>query len=85
MAKKAPPKLPPMVYIEWIDSCGTYGWTGDLADASMCYTVGWLIEETDEQIKVVQSIDPSPGHAPWSNGISIPTVAIVKKRRIRWP
>ena len=50
----------PMVCVAWQDSCAEANWLSD-ADATMhvaeIHSVGWLLEDTDDQVTLAQSID----------------------------
>ena len=50
----------PMVCITWQDSCTESDWLSD-ADAAMrvaeIHSVGWLLEDTADQVTLAQSID----------------------------
>lgn len=68
--------------IEWIDSCGTNGWTAkersDLKFMSI-KSVGFIIHEDDDSVTIASSYNPNVCHSP----ITIPRAAITKMKVIR--
>ena len=50
----------PMVCVAWQDSCSEAEWLHD-AEATMhvaeIHSVGWLLEDTDDQVTLAQSVD----------------------------
>lgn len=64
-------------WIEWVDSMMTNGWQHDpSADKDLkCWTVGFLIGETDDAVAVASSVS-EPGAV--LDQITIPRVAITK-------
>jgi hypothetical protein len=79
----------PIVYVEWIDSSRSDGWAdrkeiGVLAhgkDELLCWSVGLLIEESDDRIVI--STSENPAHDAISP-LAIPRCAItrIKKRTV---
>ena len=82
-------KGPRFVYVEWIDSTRSDGWTdkddvADLANAKHglhCLSVGLLIEETANRIVVASSQDAARNAL---SPVAIPRAAItrIKKRTV---
>lgn len=78
------PKVMPVVWIEWEDSCSHSGWQ-DADDACrdhaagpmICQSVGWLLHQDAQQLVVAQSRNE---HGQVADRIAIPRVAV---RRIR--
>ncbi len=77
-------------YVEWVDSAGISRWQ-DLATLrksrpSKCMSVGFVLDEGDDFVNLVQSLDP-PLHGDDSdngdNTICIPKVAITKMTTLR--
>jgi len=88
-SKKTRAELHPPVYIEWIDSSTTGAvWTtkGDLREVinARVRTIGFVIHETDTNIVICHSIGDDEDEEVGGD-ISIPKVAIRKRRAIRLP
>lgn len=77
-------------YVEWVDSAGSHRWT-DTAELrkfrpSRCKSVGFVIDEADDYVHLVQSLDPPMDANDSDNGdntICIPKVAITKSVTLR--
>lgn len=73
----------PRVEITWIDSC-TYGdgWVAGVGSArpAPCTTVGFLLRETKSYIVIAHTV--APEHV--MGALTIPKVAITKRRRLKW-
>lgn len=79
-----PVKLPPVYWIEWVDSNMNHGWRtkGEIArkkEHLSCYSIGFLIEETDDTVSFSASWDLTDGFA---DAMTIPKVAITKMREV---
>ena len=79
-----------LVYVEWVDSSELYGWTkpANMLDESlMCYSVGWLMEESHDRIVLCSSISlvVDKDDPRGSGTIGIPKVAIKKMRTVKLP
>lgn len=80
-------KLPRLVQVEWVDSCGLDGWTGqkslDALTATSITSVGFVFGDTKDCLTIgshcARDEDTSPTHAP----IAIPKRAIRTIRTIR--
>ncbi len=49
----------PVVYVEWIDHSAEGGWShedDEVADNTLCGSVGWLFRETDSCIVLISSL-----------------------------
>ena len=77
-------RKPYAVEIHWVDSAFHRGWTtletkqNEMRPASCC-TVGYMVRRDTTSICVVASL----GDTDAADGISIPTVAVKKVRRLR--
>lgn len=73
-----------LFYIQWVDSSSSAGtWTmKEHLDGKLgiCETVGWLVKESKKTITVVSSIAPHE----YGGDMTIPKVAIVKRKRIKY-
>lgn len=75
-----------ILMITWIDSCSSNGWQQPAeakARISECQSVGFLVEETKDAIALALSRTTQEGFAPYADIVSIPKVAIKRKRVIR--
>lgn len=86
--------LPKLLAIEWLDSHGFAGWNRldeleRLGRRTMtCVSVGFLVVETDDVVVLASSLSAwfDPDIAVGAKGdISIPKVAITRRRALRWP
>ncbi len=72
--------------IDWIDSASENGWVASndlgIANIAKCQSVGYLVKETKEHITLAQNRSKDESHYPFGELISIPCVAITKKRQI---
>lgn len=73
-----------LLYVKWVDSQSTAEGTWHTArqiddKVKPCHSVGWVLKETKTSITLVGS------HVgeEYGGDITIPKVAIIKKRRIR--
>tara|TARA_R100000353_G_scaffold38846_1_gene30840 strand:+ start:202 stop:471 length:270 start_codon:yes stop_codon:yes gene_type:complete len=66
-----------LVIIEWIDHTGNAGWIDDPSKENpvQCKTVGWLVAETKDAYKVVDTISDEEGIA----GLSVIIKSCVSK------
>ena len=79
-----------LVAVEWVDSygCGSV-WSElpDTAPAHHCYSVGWLVRQSDDVVVIVPHL--SPPHADIGaeeqgcGDMTIPRVAIVEMRDLQ--
>ena len=69
--------MKPMVYVEWLDSCSTDGWRNHYAPVSTIRSVGWLVEEADDHLKISAHFDGGEGCAPHCDVMTIPKQAIL--------
>lgn len=81
-------KTPPIYYIEWLDAVADLGWenvTDTVGNAHICYTVGYLVKETDTTFTFATTFSPSDDSSPpQSNArMIIPKNWIKKKRRVK--
>jgi hypothetical protein len=72
--------LPTVYWCEWIDSCTTRGWQHPSEmdnddDGLRCWTIGFLVEETDVSITLAESYS---AHGAFNCPLTIPRVAIIK-------
>jgi len=75
----------PIEYIEWIDSNFTGRWdTKEIYDEQvklpfLCRSVGFVLHESDDRVALLQS----EADSSFSNAITIPKLAITKRRRLK--
>lgn len=87
-------KMPKVIYLEWLDHFSSYsGWTPikiveDHNQIPTCYTVGFLLKETDEAIMLAlnYSCDNNPEieHIECSNVMTVLKSCITKKRVLKY-
>lgn len=76
----------PLVEVEWIDSAFNRGW-GDAKTKtkemgiSVCRSVGYLMERNAKSVKI--AMNSADDHQSFGDGISIPTCAVTRVRRLR--
>ena len=79
-ATVAPPTLPSLVRINWLDSTAFQGWQYALdrvqAIHMLCQTVGYLIDQTPDQMTVSTTISVSGGAWSWHDPFAIPLSCI---------
>lgn len=78
------PKHLAVVWVEWIDSSTTGGWSTKervLANDLRCWTCGLLVSEDDEAVTVCASYS---AHESYLDAITIPKVAITKIEEIEF-
>ena len=76
-----------LAYIKWADAHGSGGQWEALEDGECEYivirTVGWVTEETDEAINLIQSIARNPGDDDgFYNRLSVPKGMILEMKTI---
>ncbi len=78
-------KLSKIVDVEWIDSCMSSGWHDrsgyGLQKASRCRSVGFLLSESKTHLQLALSQDADCDNI--NGAITIPKVAILKRRAVR--
>jgi hypothetical protein len=80
------PKPAKMLLVDWMDSASNPGWKSSdelQATICLCQTVGFLVLETDAALVLALSRGTQEGYRPYSDLISIPKVAITRRRIIR--
>lgn len=78
-------------YVEWLDSAGLSRWTPikELQRRSLvsrCLSVGFVLKEDDDQVTLLQSLDPGQLEGDDDNGdntITIPKIAITASTILR--
>lgn len=69
-----------IVFIEWIDASTTHGWSSlDDLGIETCFSAGFLVRETDEDISIAAAISEHQVNAT----ITIPKAWIKKKKVIK--
>lgn len=80
-------KQPDILLIDWIDSCSTSGWQhSNDCKAEMlmtCQTVGFFVDETKDRLCVGLNRTTKEGFTPFGELITIPKVAIKRKRKLK--
>jgi len=74
--------------IDWIDSASEHGWLStqeikELEGVAKCQTVGYLVKETKELISIAQNRSTDNTHYPFGEIITIPKVAVIKRRELK--
>lgn len=77
MPKRAA-KLPPLVYVEWVDAVANAGWEKKAPPLALCPAAGFLIEETKEHIVLAVTVSADEHNA----SMTIPKAWIKKRRRV---
>ena len=78
------------VYLEWLDSSSVTAsaWVDERkvknAELMLCKTIGFVLDETKEDIVIVNSFDGDKKFPYVSGDMRIPKCAIRKKRIVRW-
>ena len=74
------------IYVEWVDSAGTSGWSNKEelhTHALKCRSVGWLIEENDECLIICLNHAIPPVNREYGEVVTIPKVAVTKKKFLK--
>ncbi len=70
------------VYIEWLDSQSTDGWSNPDRDHDLrCRSLGFLVRESDESVTVATNVSAIEDVC---NQMTIPRIAITRLEEIRW-
>ena len=74
--------------IDWVDSMSSSGWkTSEQIDEyipkALCQSAGFFVKETKDFIVLALSRDLTEDNSPFADLISIPKVAILKRKKIR--
>ena len=78
------------VYIEWVDSSSASGnvWVDiekvKINKLMLCKTIGFIIDETENDLVIVNSFDGDEKRPYVSGDMRIPKCAIRKRRICRW-
>ena len=72
-----------VVEVEWIDSAVSHGWTNDYGSISRITSVGYVVEDNENQIVITESVDHEPRQAKYGCTMAIPRSAIQKVRVLR--
>lgn len=77
-----------ILQIDWIDSASEHGWlsTSEVENrptVAHCQTVGYLVKETKDVVSIAQNRDMDGTHYPFGEIITIPKVAIKKKKILK--
>lgn len=78
---------PHAIYVEWVDSAYMNCWCSpgeiELARASGCVTIGFLVKEDDTNITLALNKDNDPNTGrPYGHLISIPKIAITLRASV---
>lgn len=79
-------KKPVIMFVEWVDSCGSPGWRSERdieTEPAICQTAGFVVAESKTALTIACSRNTTEGHTPYNDCIAIPKVAIRRKRRLR--
>lgn len=76
----------PAVEVTWVDSAHRSGWERlenrrKYQDVAVCRSVGFLLDRTKKQLRLVQSVDRELESA--AEGLSIPAKAVISVRRLK--
>ena len=75
-----------VLYVEWVDSSGDPGWKyagTELPTLAKCASVGFFIAEDKHRLVLALSCSIDGLHFPWGDLISIPVVAITRRRVLK--
>ena len=77
-----PKKKPPMIYVEWDDSCVLRGWQSPEGDHTVAKisSVGFLIREEKHALTISTSLSD---YGNIMDGLTIPKAHITKRRRVK--
>lgn len=78
-----PRPRPPMLYVEWIDSAMSLGWSHDGPPITAIRSIGWLVARTDDAITLATSQATDLDSAQWGNLTTIPRACITRTRRVK--
>ena len=76
---------PPLVLIEWEDSCQRYGWTRDPVEPAkplVCHSVGWLVSSTKAAKTITANISVED-EGQRCGDMTIPNKAIISIRKLK--
>lgn len=73
-----------VLYVEWVDSAAVGSWMNEagLQEPDLCRTVGWVVKEDDTWLWLAATVQF--GDPDFCQRITIPKVAITKRRRLKW-
>lgn len=79
-------KPPKMVEVFWVDSAFHRGWSSHETkrkemQAAGCRTLGYLVDDAGDCIKVAHSVDAE--NESFADAIAIPRVAVQKIRKVK--
>lgn len=84
MAKNSPDQIV-MALIEWVDSISAepgWRWLDDAVDSpplSHCKTIGWIINENDEEVRLAETISTLKDDYQVNGVIAIPVKSIIRR------
>ena len=70
-----------LLYIEWVDSCASHGWTDELPSTSLIQTAGWLLRETADSMTISASVSDV---GMFDSPITIPKFAMRLVEEMEW-
>lgn len=74
---------PPALYVEWEDSAMSLGWGDEGPPVTLCRSLGWLVDRSDDAITLATSQASNYNSLEWGNLITIPRSAITRTRRVK--
>ena len=73
-----PLKLPPVVYVEWVDAVASSGWDSKAHGADLCHAVGFVVADTKDHLTLAVTVSADQHNAR----LAIPKGWIKKRRRV---
>ena len=80
-------KLPPVVEVEWIDSCAGPGWRSPneaadwIKDIQTYFSAGYLISKTKEEVTIATGISTRSGRT--HDLFQIPRACVLKIKKVK--
>lgn len=74
-------KLPPVVYVEWVDAVANVGWSKDSPPLQHGPAVGFLVKETKDAITLAVTVMGDEHNA----SMTIPKAWIKRRRKVALP
>ena len=73
-------------HIKWIDSAGNFGWQGvsEKYTPAQCESIGFLVKESKDCITIALNRATDEGNAPYGELMTIPKIAIKRKKQIKF-
>ena len=73
-----PKKLPPIIYVEWVDAVASAGWEKEAHGADLCHAVGFVVADTKQHLTLAVTVSGGQHNAR----LAIPKGWIKKRKRL---